>query len=135
MVNFILRNMEKIKLAIVGSRTFDDQSLFDKIMSKLEEKYEIEMVISGGAKGADSFGENWADNHNIEKKIFYPDWEKYGKRAGFLRNIDIIKNCDVCVAFWDRKSHGTKHDIDLCDEFGKVCYIVNFIDKTMTIWE
>lgn len=134
MVNFILRNMEKIKLAIVGSRTFDDQSIFDKVMSKLEEKYEIETIVSGGAKGADSFGEKWADSHDINKQIFYPDWERYGKRAGFLRNIDIIKNCDVCVAFWDGKSHGTKHDIDLCDEYGKVCYVVNFIDKTVKIW-
>lgn len=125
--------MEKIKLAIVGSRTFDNLSIFEKVMNQIKEKYEIVKVISGGAEGADDYGEVWADNHNIEKQIFYPDWKKHGKCAGFLRNIDIIKNCDMCVAFWDGKSHGTKHDIDMCDEFGKTCIVVNFIEKTVKI--
>lgn len=103
--------------------------MFDKIISQLEEKYEIVSIVSGGAKGADTMGERYADKFGLDKLIFYPDWNKYGKRAGFLRNIDIIKNCDVCVAFWDGESHGTKHDIDLCKEYNKTCYIVNFIDK------
>lgn len=125
--------MEKIKLAIVGSRSFSDKSIFDRTMLRLEEEYEISTIVSGGARGADSMGENYADRNGIDKIIFRPDWNKYGKAAGFIRNEDIIKNCDVCVAFWDGGSHGTKHDIDLCEKYNKKCYIVNYIKNVIEI--
>lgn len=120
--------MDKIKLAIVGSRTFNNQHIFDNVMERLEDKYNITTIVSGGARGADSMGEAYADRFGLEKLIFPADWKKYGKRAGFLRNVDIIKNCDICVAFWDGESHGTKHDIELCKEHHKPCYIINFIE-------
>lgn len=114
-----------MKLAIVGSRTFDD---YNMLVDFIKDNYnidEITHIVSGGARGADTFGERFADEFNKEKLIFPADWKKYGKKAGFLRNVDIIKNCDECACFWDGESHGTKHDIDLCNEMGKpykVCY-------------
>lgn len=118
---------EKIKLAIVGSRTFADKEIFDKCMSTIMEKYDVIEIISGGAKGADTFGEQYATENNIPKKIYKPDWEKYGKKAGFLRNHTIIKACDVCLALWDGNSNGTRHDINLCKEYDKTCFVYNFI--------
>lgn len=114
-----------MKLAIVGSRTFDDYGMLIKF---IRENYDIDSIthiISGGARGADTLGERFADEFNKEKTIFPAEWKKYGKKAGFLRNVDIIKNCDECVCFWDGESHGTKHDIDLCVEMRKpykICY-------------
>lgn len=124
---------EEIKLAIVGSRTFNDQNIFDETLIKLEEEYDIVTVVSGGARGADSMGEQYANQNGIDKLIFKADWKTYGKRAGFIRNVDIIKNCDVCVAFWDGESHGTKHDIELCEQYNKKCYIVNYVTNEITI--
>ena len=86
--------------------------------------------MSGGAKGADALGERYAEIHNIPTKIYYADWKKFGRRAGPIRNVDIINRCDVCVAFWDGQSHGTKHDIDLCREQHKLCIIFNYITKS-----
>lgn len=117
---------KQIKLAIVGSRTFNDLQAFYKCLQVLKVDYEIIQIISGGAKGADSIGEKYADENNIPKLIFKPDWQKYGKRAGFLRNEDIIKNCNFCLAFWDGESHGTKHDIELCKKYNIPCFIYNF---------
>ena len=122
--------MEDIKLAIVGSRTFNNIREFLEIMNIIKSKYNITTIISGGARGADTFGSDYADRNKIQKIIFKAEWDKYGKSAGFRRNKDIIKNCDVCIAFWDGQSHGTKHDIDLCKEYNKKCFIYNFIDKT-----
>lgn len=124
---------EKIKLAIVGSRTFNKADIFEDTLIKLEKEYDIIMVVSGGARGADSMGEYYANKNGIDKLIFKADWKTYGKRAGFIRNVDIIKNCDVCVAFWDGESHGTKHDIELCEQYNKKCYIVNYITNEITI--
>lgn len=117
---------KKVKLAIVGSRSFNDYGL---MIEKIMEKYgdcEIECVISGGAKGADRLGARFANENNIALIEHKPDWERYGKSAGFIRNRYIIEDCTHCIAFWDGESHGTKNDIDLCQETGKPCDVIIF---------
>lgn len=118
-----------MKIAIVGSRSFNDYALMKEVIDNYKEKSAVvfSAVVSGGARGADSLGERYAEENGLEKIIFKADWNKYGKRAGFIRNVDIIKNCDICFAFWDGESHGTKHDIDLCKEYGKDCVVTIFV--------
>lgn len=121
--------MEHVKLAVVGSRTFNDYATLTMILNKFKKDYDItySLIISGGANGADSFAERYAAINKIPTKIFPADWNKYGKKAGMIRNVDIIKNCDICIAFWDGTSHGTLHDIKLCKQYDKGCWIYNFI--------
>ena len=110
-----------MKIAIVGSREFCDKELVQNITYQLMQDGELTEFVSGGAKGVDSWAENEVGefNNNLSPEarigviVFKPDWDKYGKRAGFLRNIDIVKNADMVIAFWDGKSRGTKHSIDL----------------------
>lgn len=116
-----------MNIAIVGSRSFNDYKYLTEVMDKVLAKYgRPEQIISGGAKGADTLGEMYADEHNIETCILLPEWEKYGKQAGFLRNIGIIDGCDICIAFWDGASRGTKHDIELCKEKKKHLILANY---------
>lgn len=111
-----------MKLAIIGSRGFSDVERLDKELSSYLSK--VELVISGGARGADKMGEEWAKRNSIQTLIFNADWDKFGKSAGFIRNEDIIKNCDEAIAFWDGMSRGTKHSISLCEKYNKPCKIV-----------
>lgn len=111
-----------MKLAIIGSRNFTNYKLLQEILEQYKPK--ITLVVSGAAKGADSLGEKWALENNIQTLIFPADWNQYGKRAGFIRNEDIIKNCDCCVAFWDGESKGTKHSLSLCKKYNKPVKIV-----------
>jgi hypothetical protein len=111
-----------MKLAIIGSRNFTNYKLLQEILEQYKPK--ITLVVSGAAKGADSLGEKWALENNIQTLIFPADWNQYGKRAGFIRNEDIIKNCDCCVAFWDGESKGTKHSLSLCKKYNKPYEIV-----------
>ena len=115
-----------MKLAVVGSRNFNDYELLKSKLDAIHKRKPITLIISGGAKGADSLSERWAKENNIETLIFLPDWDKYGKRAGFLRNEDIIKNSDSVVACWDGESKGTKHSIDLSTKYNKPCLIIKF---------
>ena len=80
----------------------------------------------GGADGADSLGERYANENNIETLIFLPDWKKHGKMAGFIRNTDIIENAELVVAFWDKTSKGTKDSIDKATKLGKKVLIIPF---------
>ena len=116
----------ELKLAIVGSRSINNEVKVEDILQDFKYIFGIpSLVISGGAKGIDTFGEQWAIRNNIKTQIFKPDWAKYGKRAGFIRNEDIIKNCDLCLAIWDGESQGTKHDMELCEKYKKDLLLFN----------
>lgn len=108
-------------VAIVGSRGFTDYSFLHKRIRKIMRLYHISCIVSGGANGADSLAERFAQEHGISLKVFKPDWDQFGKRAGILRNIEIVKASDVVVAFWDQKSRGTEFTINECKRQGKQC--------------
>lgn len=100
-------------IAIVGSRDFDDYEVMEQFIFRYVDLSQVDAVVSGGAIGADTLGRQFAQNHNIELFEIKPEWKKYGKRAGFMRNDIIISNSDIVFAFWDGQSKGTKHSIGL----------------------
>lgn len=78
------------------------------------------VLVSGGARGVDSVAEGAARERGLEVEIFPANWKKYGKRAGFLRNEDIVKAADKVYAFWDGQSRGTRHTMELAKKAGKL---------------
>lgn len=105
--------------AIVGTRSFCDLKLVATITETLCRDYPDITVVSGGAVGPDDVSEKVAKRMNRKTLIFKPNWAQYGKRAGFLRNEQIIAASDFVVAFWDGKSKGTEHSINLAIKMGK----------------
>ena len=79
--------------------------------------------MSGGAKGADSLAEKYALENNIETEIFYPDWDKDGKAAGFIRNNQIIKNSNIVFAFTNG-SNGTQNSINIAKKLNIITNII-----------
>lgn len=116
---------EKITVAVVGSRTFNDWDFFFTKMQELFIVADIKCIVSGGARGADKMAERFAEVFEIPTQIFKPRWDTYGKAAGFIRNEDIIDAADAVVAFWNGKSTGTKHSIGLAEKSNKTLYVVN----------
>lgn len=88
------------KIGIVGSRRRNDEFSFDTVKRVFFEHYlEGDLIISGGCpKGGDRFAELIAKRHGIPILIFYPDWERHGKVAGFFRNTHIAENSDILIA-------------------------------------
>jgi hypothetical protein len=115
-----------MKIAVIGSRDFAD---YAKLSQVLNEQPAVTKIISGGAKGADSLAEQWAKEKGIETVVYKPDWAKYGRGAGVVRNRLIIEDCDCCIAFWDGVSKGTKSSIDHCKKLNKKLLIVKFSTK------
>ncbi len=101
-----------IRLAIVGGRDFSDYNYLTREVEQLQQQMNIVAIISGGARGADSLGERFANEHHIPKKIFPAQWDLYGRSAGFRRNQTIVDNADVVLAFWDGQSRGTADTIN-----------------------
>lgn len=107
---------------VAGSRTFLDYSFLsrklDHLFSRCTEEIEF---ASGRAHGTDRLGERYANEHSLKIHLFPvtpADWEKYGKSAGYRRNKEMAQFADALAAFWDGKSRGTKHMIDLAREYG-----------------
>jgi hypothetical protein len=109
-----------MKVAVIGSRGFNNYELVKETLSKIN----ITLIVSGGAKGADTLGEQYAKDNGIETKIFLPDWEKHGKAAGMLRNTDIINESEVVIAFWDGSSKGTLDSINKAKKLNKKLIII-----------
>ena len=102
-----------MKVAVIGSRGL--------LVNNLE-KYlppETTEIVSGGAKGIDTCAREYAKANNIKLTEFLPEYEKYGRSAPLKRNITIIENADIVLAFWDGKSNGTRFVIDNCKKLGK----------------
>jgi hypothetical protein len=61
----------------------------------------IDVLIHGGAKGADSIAGLWAAQRNIRVDVFKADWKALGKRAGPVRNARMLfeGKPDLVVAF------------------------------------
>lgn len=115
-----------MKVAIIGSRTFND---YFYLCAKLRElSLPITTVISGGAIGADSLARKYAKDYDLELVEYLPEWGKYGKSAGLLRNSDIVFNSDVVIAFWDGKSKGTKHAINKATLLSKPIHVFNYLN-------
>ena len=52
----------------------------------------------------------------IEPNIIRAKWDKYGLKAGYIRNPVIVENAQRIIAFWDiwnPKSKGTRDTIDI----------------------
>jgi len=73
----------------------------------------ITTVLCGAARGVDLSGKQWADLNNVPVEMYPAEWDLYGKSAGYRRNAEMASKADQLVAFWDGKSRGTKHMIDL----------------------
>lgn len=90
-----------MKVIICGGRDFKDVDRFYESMLNFVKFYgPINLVISGHAQGADQLGEMWADEFGVSLSIYPADWDRYGRRAGYLRNIEMA-DCrpDFVIAF------------------------------------
>jgi hypothetical protein len=99
-------------LSITGSRSIIDYIFCENEINKIIIAYD--KIISGGALGVDTIAKEYAINNNIPFIEYKPDWQRYKKSAGFIRNIDILKNANFNLIIWDKKSPGTKFNIDYC---------------------
>lgn len=106
------------KVIIAGSRDFDNFISAEYNLLSFFKAFGIHSIdieiISGGARGADKIGEQFAKKYNIKLTVFPAQWDKYGKSAGIIRNAEMAQYAKngILFAFWDGKSTGTKNMIE-----------------------
>jgi hypothetical protein len=100
-----------MKTIIAGSRHITSPAVLEEAIARA--RWPITEVVSGGARGVDRLGEQWASANNLPCKIFPAQWSTYGKSAGPIRNAEMARYADALIALWDGESRGTKNMIDL----------------------
>ncbi len=104
-----------MRVLVAGSRSFHKQwwaeNAIRSVLFELKKEHGQDLlIISGGASGPDKVAEEWAKQESVEYRIYSPEWEKLGRKAGPIRNqhmADCLKAGDKVVLFWDGKSSGS----------------------------
>ncbi len=137
-----------MKLAIIGGRDFTERNVAELAFVRYfypPVEYTdgpwVQEIISGGAAGADTIAKQLAEKYEIKYieypalwddlealpcKIKYKGDKPYNVLAGLNRNKDIIKNCDMVLAFWDGKSTGTANSLALARSAKKDTIIIYY---------
>lgn len=112
-------------VGIVGGQNFDDWDYMVEQLKFWQDQHgKIVTIVSGGAKGADSLARNYSNRYLQKKPIeFLPDWKKYGKRAGAIRNAQIVQASQAVIAFPDPQSKGTWITVQMAKKKGLPVYI------------
>lgn len=110
------------KVAIVGSRRFTDYELMKKVLDPQLDN--IALIISGGAKGADTLAQKYAQENGIPIHIYYPKYSEFGKRAPLRRNVVIANLAEKMIAFAYPDSRGTRHVVSKMKQLNKPVVVV-----------
>jgi len=114
-----------IKIIVVGSRKFRDFSVVSDCLDfYIGDRSEVE-IVSGCAGGTSGMGEQYAKSRNLSVKRITAEWDRLGKRAGYIRNKTMANYATHMIAFWDGVSLGTKQMIDLAEKKGLKTRVVN----------
>jgi len=115
------------RVVVAGCRDLTDKDLvfnfLDKVKLNFSETFE---VVCGCARGADTFGKEWALENGYPVKYFPADWKKYGNSAGPIRNGEMAKYATHVICFWDGKSRGTKTMIEAAHEYELPLTVVRY---------
>lgn len=90
-----------MRIVVTGGRKYADEAAVDRALSAVHRKRGIDILIQGGADGADRLCAEWAWNHSIPVATYNADWRTHGKAAGPKRNQRMIDEGkpDAAVAF------------------------------------
>lgn len=110
-----------MKTIIAGSRSICKYSIVKKAIEK--SRFEITTVISGGAIGVDTLGEDYGAELSIPIIKMPAEWDKYGRKAGHLRNEQMADIAEALIAIWDGVSRGTMHMINIAKKKGLKVFV------------
>lgn len=116
------------RIIVAGGRDFKSYATLTREVNKYIQTNQVDdvIIVSGKAKGADSLGELYALQRGLPIKEFPANWDKHGKAAGPIRNVEMAEYATHCIVFWDGKSRGSKHMIDTAQAKGLPTKIIRY---------
>jgi len=111
-----------MRVIIAGSRDITDfQTVCDAVRHS---GFPISRVLSGMARGVDTLAIRYATEKCLPLDQFPAQWSKWGRSAGYRRNVQMAQNADALIAIWDGRSPGTKHVIEVAKAHGLRVFVM-----------
>lgn len=111
---------------IAGTRTFEDYDLLKTKCDYFFQRKKPTAIVCGEARGADTLGKRYASENGILVISVPADWERHGKKAGYLRNQEMARYADALIVFWDGRSKGTRNMLEIAVEKGIPYRVVRY---------
>ncbi|MER6086566.1 DUF2493 domain-containing protein [Streptomyces bluensis] len=113
-----------MRLLVTGSRTWTDVALLEGVIGEVLSlgRYrprDVLLIHGACPRGADALADRFAGEIGMRVSRHPADWATHGKRAGFLRNAEMVRaGADLCFAFIRGGSAGASMTADLALKSG-----------------
>ncbi len=87
-------------------------------------------IVVGDAMGVDETVRKTCQLHSYNCRVVNADWKRHGRAAGPIRNNEMAKMSDACIAFWDGLSPGTRSAIGRATYHGLNVQVFSLMGKT-----
>lgn len=138
-----------MNIIIAGTRSFQNYKLLKyktlDIIKNMDKPYAEITIFQGEAEGADKLAKEFAKERGFKMRSFPAEWNnlltpraiikegryghRYNARAGYDRNVKMAEAAgkeSMLIAFWDGKSPGTRHMIEIAQDFHLTVHIIRF---------
>lgn len=112
-----------MRVLVCGSRHFNNIELMEDVLKQ----YNIKVIISGAARGADTLAIRYGERHGLDVLQFPALWDKHGRAAGPIRNMEMLTSGrpDLVIAFLAPGSRGTKNMIEISQKAGVETVVID----------
>lgn len=116
-----------MRVIVAGCRDLIDPRWYALVREAIERsRFDVTTLISGGATGVDTHAENWARRRGIMVERHPARWKELGRKAGPVRNAEMVAVADALIAVWDGGSRGTRDVIEKAGKAGLTVYVHHF---------
>jgi hypothetical protein len=114
-----------MRILVCGGRKFADSAVLNRTLDQAHSAGPITTLIHGMAKGADTLAGEWAERNDVPVEGYRADWEKHGKRAGPIRNAEMLKQGHPRLVIAFRGGQGTKGMIEQARAVGVPVLVID----------
>lgn len=122
---------DRARVLVTGSRDWDDIEAIHEALFEVSREYSVDgIVLVHGAcpTGADAIADKlWRalpQDTAPMLELHAADWQKYGRRAGPIRNRKMVDlGADICLAFIKNSSGGAENALRLARNAGIPCRV------------
>ena len=130
-ISLLRKKNKNMKTAVVGSKTVTDfQIIKDMIMKPITLlNWKITEIVIGGVDYCDLGAALWARQNKVPIRIFSPNWKQWGRRAGFMRNIEMVNHADAIIILCEEDKDVFHNLINLAKEKRKQIFFYHLKEK------
>lgn len=103
---------------VCGGRDFADADLVARTLSSWAPR----RIIHGGARGLDALAGHWAALHQVEVKTYPADWKALGRKAGPIRNQQMLDSEEIHFVLAFPGGRGTADMVRRSRSHGLIVY-------------